>query len=78
MSNEVQELLARIGEAAALNALMDEDVLTGETDIPIVRVRTHSIGDDADVSYEINDEPRRLVLVPGFDWMWYNAEGPEE
>jgi len=73
----VTELLARIGETAALSALTGVDVLPSDV-IPIARVRSHEIDKDVDVSYEIEGEPRRLVYVPGFDWMWYNAEGPEE
>ena len=74
----VTELLARIGEAAALSAMSKVDVLPSDV-IPIVNVRSHVIYEvDVDVSYEIEGEPRRLVYVPGFDWMWYNAEGPEE
>lgn len=74
----VTELLARIGETAALSALSGVGVLPSDV-IPIVRVRSHEIDEvDIDVSYEIEGEPRRLVYVPGFDWMWYNAKGPEE
>ena len=73
----VTELLARIGETAALSALSGVGVLPSDV-IPIVRVRSHEIDKDVDASYEIEGEPRRLVYVPGFDWMWYNAEGPEE
>jgi hypothetical protein len=78
MSNVVTELLARVGEAAALSALMNEDMLTGGANIPTVSVRVNDVDGDKDAVFSIEDEPRRLALVPGFAWMWYNADGPEE
>ena len=78
MSNVVTELLARCGEAACLDALMDCNMLDSGTDIPSVSVRVRELDGDKDAGFCFDDEPRRLAYVPGFDWMWYNADGPED
>ena len=72
----VTELLARCGEAACLESLMWADLLTGEVDIPKMRIAVDDERQQAIIL--VDDEPRRLVMDMLFGWMWYNSEGPEE
>lgn len=79
----VTELLARVGEMAVLDTLS----ASGEIKafdinyIPDVSVSVTEADDTKQavvIIYDIDEEPRRLVLIPGIGWCWYNAEGPEE
>ena len=75
----VTELLARIGEAGALHTLMtNTDMLTSDMDVPKVAWKWAAESGDDEAVFCVDNEPRRLVYIPGFDWLWYNAEGPEE
>ena len=52
------------------------DLLTGEVDIPKMRIAVDDERQQAIIL--VDDEPRRLVMDMLFGWMWYNSEGPEE
>ena len=73
MSNEVRELLAKVGEAEILRRLMVMgDVITGK--IPLVTVKAEEVEGVKRAVVKISTDTRRLILDPDFGWMWYNAE----
>lgn len=77
MSNQVQELLAKIGEAEILRRLMVMgEVVTGK--VPLVTVKVDHIDDTKQAVIKIDTEDRRLVMDEDRCFGWYNAEGPEE
>jgi hypothetical protein len=77
MSNEVQELLAKVGEAEILRRLMVMgEVVTGK--VPLVSVKVDHIDDTKQAVVKIDTDPRRLVMDEDNCFDWYNAEGPEE
>lgn len=77
MSNEVQGLLAKIGEAEILRRLMVMgEVVTGK--IPLVTVKVDHIDDTKQAVIKIDTDDRRLVMDEDRCFGWYNAEGPEE
>ena len=77
MSNEVQELLAKVGEAEILRRLMVMgEVATGK--VPMVTVKVDRIDDTKQAVIKIDTEDRRLVMDEDRCFWWYNAEGPEE
>ena len=76
MSNEVQELLAKVGEAEILRRLMVMgEVVTGK--VPLVTVKVDHIEDTKQAVIKIDTEDRRLVMDEDRCFGWYNAEGPE-
>lgn len=76
MSNEVQELLAKIGEAEILRRLMVMgEVVTGK--VPLVTVKVDHIDDTKQAVIKIDTDDRRLVMDEDRCFGWYNAEGPE-
>ena len=77
MSNEVQELLAKVGEAEILRRLMVMgEVVTGK--VPMVTVKVDHIDDTKQAVIKIDTDDRRLVMDEDRCFGWYNAEGPEE
>ena len=78
----VTELLARVGQASILQSLNYRGRKIADVDfIPNVWVMITDADDTDQIVASIldrEDEPRRLVLIPGIGWCWYNAEGPEE
>ena len=77
MSNEVQELLAKIGEAEILRRLMVMgEVVTGK--VPLVSVKADEIEGVKYAVIKIDSDPHRLVMDEDRTFYWYNAEGPEE
>ena len=76
MSNEVQELLAKVGEAEILRRLMVMgEVVTGK--VPMVTVKVDHIDDTKQAVIKIDTDDRRLVMDEDRCFGWYNAEGPE-
>lgn len=77
MSNEVQELLAEIGEAEILRRLMVMGhVVKGK--VPLVSVKVDELDGVTQAVVKIDTDPRRLVMDEDNCFDWYNAEGPEE
>lgn len=77
MSNEVKELLAKVGEAEILRRLMIMgEVVTGK--IPLVTVKVDEIEDTKQAVIKIDTDDRRLVMDEDREFFWYNSEGPEE
>ena len=77
MSNEVQELLAKVGEAEILRRLMVMgEVVTGK--VPLVTVKVDHIEDTKQAVIKIDTDVRRLVMDEDREFYWYNSEGPEE
>lgn len=77
MSNEVKELLAKVGEAEILRRLMIMgEVVTGK--IPLVTVKVDEIEDTKQAVIKIDTDDRRLVMDEDREFHWYNSEGPEE
>lgn len=73
MSNDTEELLAKVGEAEVLRRLMVlGEVVTGK--IPLVTVKTDEVEGVKRAVVKIDTDPRRLILDPDFGWLWYNAE----
>lgn len=63
MSNEVQELLAKIGEAY----IKGSGLTITKTFDPITK----------QYIFSLPDEPRKLILDPDGTIGWYNSDGPE-
>ena len=63
MSNEVQELLAKIGEMVVRGKMFKLDKYTDP--------------ETKQVIISLENEPRRLVLDPDGAINWYNTDGPE-
>lgn len=63
MSNEVQELLAKIGEKVVRGKVFKLDKYTDT--------------ETKQVIISIEDEPRKLILDPDGAINWYNSELPE-
>ena len=63
MSNEVQELLAKIGEKVVRGKIFKFDKYTDP--------------ETKQVIIALENEPRRLVLDPDGAINWYNYNGPE-
>lgn len=63
MSNEVQELLAKIGEKVVRGKVFKLDKYTDP--------------ETKQVIISLGNEPRRLVLDPDGAINWYNYNGPE-
>jgi hypothetical protein len=63
MSNEVQELLAKIGEKVVRGSVFKLD--------------KHTDPETKQVIISIEDEPRKLILDPDGAINWYNSELPE-
>ena len=63
MSNEVQELLAKIGE----------NVVRGK----VFKLDKKTDPETKQVIISLENEPRRLVLDPDGAINWYNSDGPE-
>lgn len=77
MSNEVKELLAKVGEAEILRRLMVMgEVVKGK--IPLVTVKVDEIEDTKQAVIKIDTDDRRLVMDEDREFHWYNSEGPEE
>lgn len=77
MSNEVKELLAKVGEAEILRRLMVMGhVVKGK--VPLVSVKVDHIDDTKQAVIKIDTDDRRLVMDEDRCFDWYNAEGPEE
>lgn len=73
MSNDTQELLAKVGEAEVLRRLMVlGEVVTGR--IPLVTVKTDKVEGVKRAVVKIDTDTRRLILDPDFGWLWYDAE----
>ena len=73
-----KELLARVGEAAVMKELSDRGIKVVDF-IPGISVAKDTEEDQYIVTiHDIEEEPRRLVLVPGVGWSWYNSQEPEE
>lgn len=71
--NEVNELLAKVGEAEILRRLMVlGNVVTGR--IPLVTVKTEVVEDVERAVIKIDTDSRRLIRDPDFGWLWYDAE----
>lgn len=71
--NEVNELLAKVGEAEILRRLMAlGKVVKGK--IPLVTVKAEKVEDVERAVVKIDTDSRRLILDPDFGWMWYDAE----
>ena len=70
MSNEVQELLAKIGEECLRRNCSDSHwpyLTITKTFDPITK----------QYIFSLPDEPRKLVLDPDGTINWYNSDGPE-
>ena len=77
MSNEVQELLAKVGEAEILRRLMVMGhVVKGK--VPLVSVKVDELDGVTQAVVKIDTDTRRLVMDEDNCFDWYNAEGPEE
>lgn len=77
MSNEVQELLAKVGEAEILRRLMVMGhVVKGK--VPLVSVKVDELDGVTQAVIKIDTGPRRLVMDEENCFDWYNAGGPEE
>ena len=63
MSNEVQELLAKIGEKVVRGSVFKLDKYTDT--------------ETKQVIISIEEEPRKLILDPDGAINWYNSELPE-
>ena len=73
-----KELLARVGEAAVMKELSNRGIKVVDF-IPGISVVKDTEEDQYIVTiHDIDEDPRRLVLVPGVGWSWYNSEGTEE
>lgn len=71
--NEVNELLAKVGEAEILRRLMVlGKVVKGK--IPLVTVKTEVVEEVERAVVEIDTDSRRLIRDPDFGWLWYDAE----
>ena len=71
--NEVNELLAKVGEADILSWLMVlGKVVKGK--IPMVTVTVETVEDVERAVVKIETDSRRLILDPDFGWLWYDAE----
>lgn len=71
--NEVNELLAKVGEADILSWLM----VVGEVvkgNVPLVTVTVETVEDVERAVVKIDTDSRRLILDPDFGWLWYDAE----
>lgn len=77
MSDEVKELLAKVGEAEILRRLMVMgEVVKGK--VPLVTVKVDEIEDTKQVVIKLSNDTRRLVMDEDMRFDWYNAEGPAE
>ena len=63
MSNEVQELLAKIGE----------NVVRGK----VFKLDKKTDPETKHVIISLENEPRKLILDPDGAINWYNSDGPE-
>ena len=63
MSNEVQELLAKIGE----------NVVRGK----VFKLDKKTDPETKQVIISLENEPRKLILDPDGAINWYNSDGPE-
>lgn len=73
VTDPVQELLAKVGEAEILRRLMIMgDVVKGK--VPLVIVKTEVVEGTERAVVKIDNDTRRLILDPEFGWMWYDAE----
>ena len=63
MSNEVQELLAKIGE----------NVVRGK----VFKLDKYTDPETKQIIISLENEPRKLILDPDGAINWYNSEGPE-
>lgn len=71
--NEVNELLAKVGEADILSWLMVlGKVVKGN--VPLVTVTVETVEDVERAVVKIETDSRRLILDPDFGWLWYDAE----
>ena len=71
--NEVNELLAKVGEAEILRRLMVlGKAVNGK--IPLVTVKAETVEDVERAVVKIDTDTRRLILDPDFGWLWYDAE----
>lgn len=71
--NEVNELLAKVGEAEILRRLMVLGKVVKDK-IPLVTVKAEKVEDVERAVVKIETDSRRLILDPDFGWMWYDAE----
>lgn len=70
MSNEVQELLVKVGEAEILRRLMVMgEVVTGK--VPLVIVKVDHIEDTKQAVIKIDTDDRRLVMDEDRCFGWY-------
>lgn len=71
--NEVNELLAKVGEAEILRRLMVLGKVVKDK-IPLVTVKAETVEDVERAVVKIETDSRRLILDPDFGWLWYDAE----
>ena len=71
--NEVNELLAKVGEAEILRRLMVLGRWSRDK-IPLVTVKAETVEDVERAVVKIETDSRRLILDPDVGWMWYDAE----
>lgn len=76
VTDPVQELLAKVGEAEILRRLMViGHVVKGK--VPMVSVKVDELDDTKQAVIKIDTDDRRLVMDEDRCFGWYNAEGPE-
>lgn len=76
--NEVNELLAKVGEAEILRReILRRQMVLGKVvkgKIPLVTVKAETVEDVERAVVKIDTDSRRLILDPDFGWLWYDAE----